>query len=82
MRNVMFTTPRKSDAILNELESLGILYRPGNESGVLPVNFNANDEGVVAKAQLLALGRNRDDVESAFHLIRRHPAMTWNYDRD
>ncbi len=82
MRNVLFTEPRKSDEVLHEFERSGMLYRPGINKGILPVNFNTSDEGLVVKAQLLAVGGNRREVESVFDLIRRHPSMTCDYDRD
>ncbi len=82
MRNVRFPEPRASDAVLRELDRTATLYRPGCDRGILPVNVNTNGQGLVTKAQLLALGKNPRDVASVVDLIRRHPSIKWNYDRD
>lgn len=55
MRNFEFAPEIDCDDFLNSLDRPGYLYRPGMETGVLPINFIRNPHGKVVKCQLLFL---------------------------
>lgn len=58
MRNLRVPDPVEGARILDDLSAAGLLYRPGASAGVLPINLNFEDDGLVGKGQFLFLGRN------------------------
>jgi hypothetical protein len=52
------------------------------QEGVLPVNFNLDEEGGVQKGQFLCLGKNVDDCLNMFKRIESILPLSWYYDRD
>lgn len=58
MRNLLLARPARPDRIIDDLEQAGLLFRPGDSEGVLPINFNSDDDALVCKGQFLFLGRN------------------------
>lgn len=61
LRNLRFGDPLPGGELLARLEKSGRLFSPETgEKGVLPVNFNAGDDGLVRKGQFLFLNPERE----------------------
>ncbi|MBC8553756.1 MAG: ATP-grasp domain-containing protein [Candidatus Brocadiales bacterium] len=82
MRNVRFARPLKDTSLLKMLDQAGYLFRPGMQEGVLPINFNLNEDGSVAKGQFLCLAKNLDDCLLMLTQIESILPLSWHYDRD
>ena len=55
MRNLRLREPLEGGRMLEMLEWQGHLYHRGNEFGVVPINFNFGNDGLVHKGQFLCL---------------------------
>jgi hypothetical protein len=82
MRNIRFIKPLRDANLLKTLDQRGYLYRPDLQEGVLPVNFNLDEESGVQKGQFLCLGKNVDDCLNMFKRIESILPLSWYYDRD
>ncbi len=82
MRNVRFTMPLKDTSLLKMLDQAGYLFRPGMQEGVLPINFNLNEDGSVQKGQFLCLAKNAEDCLLILKQIESILPLSWHYDRD
>jgi hypothetical protein len=82
MRNVRFARPLKDTSLLKMLDQAGYLFRPGMQKGVLPINFNLNEDGSVEKGQFLCLAKNLDDCLLMLEQIESMLPLSWHYDRD
>ncbi len=82
MRNVRFARPLRDTSLLKMLERAGYLYRPDMQEGVLPINFNLNEDGSVQKGQFLCLGKVIDDCLNMLEQIESILPLKWYYDRD
>ncbi len=63
MRNVSFDDAPSVERILGLLERNGILYFPGRDEGILPFNFNFEDDTLV-KSQFLVIAPERSRCDS------------------
>jgi len=82
MRNVRFDPPKTSEDIIHLLESEKLLYHPGNDYGILPINFNPDEQNNIVKGQFLFLAKT---VERTFDLLNTMCAlksMQGVFDRD
>jgi len=82
MRNVRFAMPLKDTSLLKMLDQAGYLFRPGMQEGVLPINFNLNEDGSVQKGQFLCLAKNGEDCLLILKQIESLLPLSWHYDRD
>jgi len=82
MRNVRFAMPLKDTNLLKVLDQAGYLFHPDMQKGVLPINFNLNEDGRVQKGQFLFLGKNLDECLSMLKQIESILPLSWHYDRD
>ncbi len=82
MRNIRFAKPLRDTSLLTMLDKAGYLYHPNLQEGVLPVNFNLDDESCVQKGQFLCLGKKLDDCLNMFKQIESILPVSWLYDRD
>lgn len=82
MRNVLLSPPQQGAAILELLERHHLLFREGAKSGLIPVNFNHQQNGLVGKCQLLALASDTRGTHEIFQSLRSIEEFSWNYDRD
>ncbi len=82
MRNVRFARPLKDTSLLKMLDQAGYLFRPGMQEGVLPINFNLNEDGSVEKGQFLCLAKNIEDCQLMLEQIESMLPLSWHYDRD
>lgn len=70
MRNLLLREPREARAVIDKLDEAGLLFTPGRDSGVLPLNFNSNPEGLVEKGQFLILGPDHETLhETMAHAV-------------
>jgi hypothetical protein len=82
MRNIRFAKPLKDTSLLKMLDQAGYLFYPGMQEGVLPINFNLNEDGSVEKGQFLCLAKNLDDCLLMLEQIESILPLSWHYDRD
>ncbi|MFQ5580619.1 MAG: hypothetical protein ACE5FZ_08400 [Nitrospiria bacterium] len=82
MRNVRFSPPHTSTDLLFLFKQKDLLFEPGKERGILPINLNPNDEGKIVKGQFLFLGKTHNTVFSDLERIRKDKRFKGNYDRD
>jgi len=82
MRNLKLINPHSGASILKMLDKKGLLYKKGMERGVLPVNFNLNEQGEVIKGQFLFLAYERDVCESLLEQIHVALPLIDEYERD
>jgi len=82
MRNVRFARPPRDTSLLKMLDQAGYLYHPDMQEGVLPINFNLDENGSVQKGQFLCLGKIMDDCLNMLEQIESILPLRWYYDRD
>ena len=82
MRNIVFHKPVHGRDILEELDKKKLLYRPGDEEGILPFNFNAKDGGVIRKGQFLFLGAKQSDTLKQLEKMCQIESIRGDFDRD
>jgi hypothetical protein len=58
------------------------LYRAGDRSGVLPVNFNFGADNLVHKGQFLCLGENMEACHRILRAAESDLPVAWDYERD
>jgi len=64
------------------LDRAGYLFHPDMQEGVLPINFNLDENGSVQKGQFLCLGKNLDDCLIMLEQVESTLPLSWHYDRD
>jgi hypothetical protein len=82
MRNVRFDPPVSSRELLQALQRAGHCFMPGSAGGVLPINFNADHDDLVRKAQFLCLGASSADCLQHLLSAAEILPVKWTYDRD
>lgn len=82
LRNVRFRKSLEGDRLLELLEKPGHLYRHGERSGVLPLNFNFGPDGLVHKGQFLCLGESPEDCHDFLGAAHESLPVEWAYERD
>jgi hypothetical protein len=82
MRNIRFAMPLKDTNLLKMLDQAGYLFHPDMQEGVLPINFNLNEDGSVQKGQFLFLAKNLDGCLFMLKQIESILPLSWHYDRD
>lgn len=82
MRNLRFDPPVSGRDLLEALRRKDHLYGVGSEGGVLPINFNADDSGLIGKGQFLCLGPTADVCSDYLRQSSEILPVTWSYDRD
>ncbi len=82
MRNLALPEPLAAEAILEILDSQDALFKPGMESGCLPIDFNTNEKSEITKGQFLFLGPDVYDADRQLSELVSLPQLTLHYDRD
>ncbi len=82
MRNIKFDKPLRDTSLLKILDQAGYLFHPGMQEGVLPINFNLDENGSVLKGQFLCLGKELEDCLTILEQIESILPLSWCYDRD
>lgn len=82
MRNLRIEHPIPSAELLSNLREKDHLLFSDSQEGLLPVNFNLNDQGLVTKGQFLCIGK--DDHTCYEYLMAAADVLPvkWTYDRD
>ncbi|MFP6866391.1 MAG: hypothetical protein VCA35_10660 [Roseibacillus sp.] len=80
MRNLRLPTPEDGSRILESLDQASLLYRRGAACGVLPVNLNLEEDGLVSKGQFLFMGRNPAEIQDLTNHTRSLENLL--FDRD
>jgi hypothetical protein len=60
----------------------GVLFRPGGDAGIVPFNFNTDEEGKVLKGQFVCIGDRIDDCTELLDRAWTQLPVEWGYDRD
>lgn len=82
MRNLQSHQPVEGKDILYALDQAALLYHPGNERGVLPINFNLDEQGLEFKGQFLCIAPT---TEACYSLLREADELDtadWTHARD
>jgi len=82
MQNLRLDTPLGGAQLLERLDDIALLYYAGEQAGLIPVNFNFNQEGLVSKAQMLFLGHDVDHCKELVRLIEKADDLSFKTERD
>ncbi len=82
MRNIQFRKSVDGDQLLSLMDRAGVLYRPGENKGILPFNFNTDAAGKVIKGQFVCLGENHETCSGLLNQAWTELPVEWGYDRD
>lgn len=82
MRNMRFAQPLEGAALLDALDEANLLFRPGTQPGILPINVNTNSAGQVIKGQFLGLGATAEQTWDLFDRAHGLLPLHGDYDRD
>ncbi len=82
MRNVRFDPAPPPATILDTLRRHGLLFQPGQERGLLPINFNPAPTGGIAKGQFLCLAPDLATASRLLDAVHQHLPVADAFDRD
>ena len=82
MRNIQFRKALDGAQLLGLMDQAGELYRPGKEKGIIPFNFNVDEDGKVTKGQFLCVGKNHGECGGLLARAWSELPVEWGYDRD
>jgi len=82
MRNIRFRPPRPAPQLLRHLEREDLLFRPDREEGVLPCNFNADENGDIHKGQFIFLARKQETCLGLLSRLQKALPESSAFDRD
>lgn len=82
LRNLALPEPLPALSILSILDDQNALYRPGQENGCLPINFNMTKNGEISKGQFLFLGPDVYHASEQLAELVSLPEINLHYDRD
>ncbi|NIP30289.1 MAG: hypothetical protein GTO02_13650 [Candidatus Dadabacteria bacterium] len=72
LRNININEPLNGKELLNLIDEEGILFKPGESEGFLPVNFNLDDKGYVDRGQFLYLAENAKKCVAGMEKYCKH----------
>jgi len=82
MRNIRFNPSVPSKKIMELFEKAEVFYRPEKSDGIIPINFNEEEERIVHKGQLLCLGPNTEVCAKILEQVTNIIPTGFVYDRD
>ena len=82
MRNIRFRKGLDGGNLIALMDYTGVLYRPGQVKGMIPFNFNTDEEGKVIKGQFVCIGDDREDCTNLLLQAWSQLPVEWGYDRD
>lgn len=82
MRNIRFDPKHDTSNLLQTIDEAGLLFRPGQDQGILPFNFNPNSQGHIVKGQFLFLAPSVDQTLSLLKKMQELDSIEGVYDRD
>lgn len=82
MCNLMFAPPMRGDELFESLRRAGLLFEPGLDRGVVPVNFVPREDGLVHKGQFLCLAGDAEDCGRLLEEVEGVLPAEWKFSRD
>lgn len=82
MRNIAFRKPLAGVDLIALIERAGVLYRTGSAAGIIPFNFNTDQEGRVLKGQFVCIADQIDECTVLLNRAWSELPVEWGYDRD
>lgn len=82
LRNLRFDATVSGHDILTALDDAAQLFRPGASRGILPVNFNPDPSGAIAKGQFLSLAPTPEEAVALLDRACAILPMRSVFDRD
>lgn len=82
LRNLRLSRPVTAATLLQIFSSKGHLYQRGRRAGVLPLNFNFGQDGLVHKGQFICIGRDTQECHRFLSLAEHDLPGGWIADRD
>jgi hypothetical protein len=82
MRNIAFRKAMNGPDLIALMARAGVLFRPGGDAGIVPFNFNTDEEGKVLKGQFVCIGDRIDDCTELLDRAWTQLPVEWGYDRD
>ncbi len=82
MRNLELSVPLAGDELLERLRIHDELFDPGRRTGILPLNFNLDPDGLVRKGQFLAIADEPAACREFLSTGRHDLPVKWDYTRD
>jgi hypothetical protein len=82
LRNLRLSAPLDGSTILEMLRGPDHLYQNGDETGILPLNFNLGADGLVHKGQFLCLANDIHACREVLDLAKLNLPVTMKDERD
>ena len=82
MRNIQFRKSLDGSQLLSAMDRTAVLYRPGDERGIIPFNFNMDSDGKVTKGQFLSLADEPQECGALLDHVWTELPVEWGYARD
>ena len=82
MRNLRLSERVEGDRLLEMLDRPGDLFETGRERGILPINFNSAEDGLVQKGQFLCMAETMVECEELLNLAKHDLPVDFSVDRD
>ena len=82
LRNLRLSAPLTGATILEMLRDPEHLYQIGDETGILPLNFNLGGDGLVHKGQFLCLANDIHACREVLDLAKLNLPVTMKDERD
>jgi hypothetical protein len=82
MRNIQFRKSLDGSQLLSAMDRTAVLYRPGDERGIIPFNFNMDSDGKVTKGQFLSLAHEPQECGALLDHVWTELPVEWGYARD
>jgi len=82
MRNLKTVRSLSGRTVLRLLSEHAGLYQPGQEAGILPINFILTPGNLVEKGQFLFIGRDPGQCREMLRRVEEDLPIRWEYARD
>ncbi len=82
MRNLELRKPLPGGQLLDKLRDHSERFDPARGTGILPVNFNLEADGLVRKGQFLAIGDSLAHCRGLLDTARHDLPVEWDYTKD
>ncbi len=82
LRNLRLREPMRGCELLEMLEKPGHLFRSGDTTGILPINFNLGWDRLVHKGQFLCLANTPEHCFELLELAEADLPVDWESERD
>ncbi len=82
MRNLELAFPLQGEVLIEKLRTHSELFDPDTRSGIIPINFNLNPDGLVTKGQFLSVADTLATCHQLLDTGRLDLPIAWTYTRD